>query len=47
MSVAERLATLDWPVLEAGLWERGWASANGCVRSGTRHTLGITFHDAE
>jgi hypothetical protein len=26
MSVAERLATLDWPALEAGLWERGWAS---------------------
>ena len=26
MSVAERLAALDWPALEAGLWERGWAS---------------------
>jgi uncharacterized protein len=26
MTVAERLARLDWAALEAGLWERGWAS---------------------
>ena len=26
MTIAERLARLDWPALEAGLWERGWAS---------------------
>ena len=27
MTIAERLARLDWPALEAGLWERGWAGA--------------------
>jgi hypothetical protein len=26
MTIAERLARLDWPALQAGLWERGWAS---------------------
>jgi uncharacterized protein len=24
-TIADRLARLDWPTLEAGLWERGWA----------------------
>jgi hypothetical protein len=27
MTIAERLARLDWPALEAGLWDQGWASA--------------------
>jgi len=27
MTIAERLARLDWAALEARLWERGWASA--------------------
>jgi hypothetical protein len=27
MTIAERLASLDWPAVEARLWERGWASA--------------------
>ena len=31
MTIAERLARLDWPALEAGLWERGWASAPGVL----------------
>jgi hypothetical protein len=26
VTIAERLDTVDWPALEAGLWERGWAS---------------------
>src|SRR5882762_9974149 len=26
LTLADRLAALDWPALEAGLWERGWAS---------------------
>ena len=42
LQLADRLAALDWPTLEVGLWERGWASTpdfltaeecNGLIRA--------------
>jgi hypothetical protein len=45
MTIAERLDALDWPALEAGLWERGWAATPPVLTPDECHGLVRAYGD--
>ena len=45
MTIAERLAGLDWAALEAGLWDRGWAGTPAVLTPAECDALMASYSD--